>query len=92
MEMQTWTEFKKELLKNKKFAEEYAKLEPEFELAKTLIKKRLEKGMTQQQLAKKIGTKQEAISRLESGSYNPSMLLLRKVAKALDSRLEVTIK
>lgn len=92
MEMRPFEEFKKEFLKNPKIAAEYKKLEPEFELAKMVIAKRLEKEMTQSQLAKKIGTKQAAISRLESGDYNPSFLFLRKVARALDSELKVSFK
>lgn len=47
MEMITFAQFKKEALKDKKIAAEYKKLEPEFRLAEMLIKKRLEKGMTQ---------------------------------------------
>jgi DNA-binding XRE family transcriptional regulator len=92
MEMQTFVQFKKEALKNKKIKEEYDKLEPEFELAKMLIEKRIKKGMTQKELAEKIGTKQAAISRLESGNYNPSFLFLRKIAIALGSRLDITLK
>jgi DNA-binding XRE family transcriptional regulator len=92
MEMQTFAQFKKEALKNEKIKMEYEKLEPEFELAKMLIEKRLKRGMTQKELAEKIGTKQTAISRLESGNYNPSFLLLRKIAIALGSRLDITLK
>ncbi len=92
METRTWAEFKKEFLKDKEIAAEYKKLEPEFEIAKMVIQKRIEKKMSQAQLAKKIGTKQTAISRLESGSYNPSLLFLRKVARALNSNLVISFK
>ena len=47
MKTRTWEKFKKEALKNKRIREEYEKLEPEFELAKMVIAKRLEKEMTQ---------------------------------------------
>lgn len=40
-------------------------------------------------LAKKMKTKQSAIARLESGNYNPTLLFLAKVAKALDARVKI---
>lgn len=92
MKMRTFAQFKKEALRNPKVAAEYEKLEPEFELAKMVIAKRLEKEMTQKQLAQKAGTKQAAISRLESGEYNPSFLFLQKIAKALGAKLKVSFK
>lgn len=79
----------KEALKNPKFKAEYDRLGPEYELISSVIAKRIEKKMTQKQLAKKIGTKQSAISRLESGNANPSFTFLQKVADALGTRLEI---
>lgn len=52
---------------------------------------RLQRGMTQAELARLVGTTQPGISRLESGAYNPSVALLRKVAAALGARLEVRL-
>ncbi len=72
---------------NKKY---YYSLEEEFSLVETIIKKRLEKGLTQKELAKKIGTQQSSIARLESGSYNPSFKFLVKLANALGSRVQIT--
>ena len=91
-DMKDFTEIKKRLLRNREFRKEYERLGPEFELVRILIRKRLQKGFTQQELARKIGTKQSAISRLESGTYNPTMSVLRKVAKALGSKLEISIR
>ena len=88
--MKTYSSLKKELLKDPEVRAAYDALEPEFELAAAIIRKRIEKKMSQAALAKKMGTKQSAISRLESGEYNPSLTLLRKVAKALDSKLTVS--
>lgn len=92
MKLIPFSKIKKQLLKNKAFKAEYDALEAEFTLAAQLIAKRLERGMTQGQLAKKLGTRQSAIARLESGSYNPSLALLGRVAKALDTRLEVSLR
>jgi len=90
--MEDFAKIKKRLLRNKEFREEYERLAPEFELASMLIRKRIEKGLTQGELAKKVGTKQSAISRLESGGYNPSFALLKKVAKALNADLKISIR
>jgi transcriptional regulator with XRE-family HTH domain len=51
----------------------------------------MQKGLSQGELAEKIGTKQSASSRLESGKYNPSLSFLHKVADALDTTLKVTM-
>jgi ribosome-binding protein aMBF1 (putative translation factor) len=91
MRMKNYTNLKKRLLKDKKVLEEYKALAPEFAIAEAVIEKRIEQGMSQSDLAKKIGTKQSAISRLESGNYNPSIKLLEKVANALHLKLSVTL-
>lgn len=89
--MEDFAKIKKRLLRNKEFRKEYERIVPEFELASMLIRKRIEKGLTQGELAQKIGTRQSAISRLESGGYNPSFALLKKVAKALNADLRISI-
>lgn len=88
--MKNYSSFKSRLLKNKELKEMYLGLAPEFAIAEALISRRIEQGMSQSELAIKIGTKQSAVSRLESGSYNPSLKLLEKVAKALGLKLSVT--
>lgn len=47
--------------------------------------------MSQEDLAKRIGTRQENISRLESGSYNPSLRFLKKVAEGLGKKLHISL-
>lgn len=89
--MKTYSQFKKEILKNRKIRLAYEALGPEFEIIAALIKRRLEKGFTQRELAKRLGTKQSAIARLESGTYNPSLDFLKKVTEALDARLKITV-
>jgi DNA-binding XRE family transcriptional regulator len=87
----TSQEVAKELFKDQKFKEAYDALEPEFAFIESIIRKRIQKKMTQAQLAKKLGTKQSAVARLEGGTYNPSFRFLQKVAAAMDAKLNVTI-
>ena len=89
--MKTYKSLKSELLKDKQVNKHYKELEPEFLIIRELIEKRLEKNISQSDLAKKIGTKQSAISRFESGAYNPSLVFLYKVADALNVKLKITV-
>lgn len=90
MSMKDFIILKQKLLKNPEFKKEYDKLEEEYALIASLIQKRIEKRMSQEELAQKVGTKQSAIARLESGNYNPSFKFLRKVAVALDTKLKIS--
>ncbi|OGD98546.1 hypothetical protein A3A49_02015 [Candidatus Curtissbacteria bacterium RIFCSPLOWO2_01_FULL_38_11b] len=83
----TYDEFLAKSLKDPEFKKEYDALEDEFVLINEILSARLAKKMTQADLAKKLGMKQEAISRLESGESNPTYSTLSKVAKALDKKV-----
>ncbi len=87
-----WKEHKRKLLKDPEFRREYEALEPEYKLASTLIQLRLAKGLTQEQLAKLLNTKQESIARLESGGSLPSLSTVKKLANALDAELEINLR
>jgi len=87
--MKPFREFKKQALKDPEILREYGRLGPEFELARMLIQKRLCRKLTQAALAKKVGTQQAAIARLESGSYNPTIKQLERIAKALEVKLVI---
>jgi DNA-binding Xre family transcriptional regulator len=77
-------------LKDKEFRKEYENLEKEFVLAEEILRLRLEKNLTQKELAKMAGTSQPAIARLESGKYNNiSLSFLRKIGKALNAEPEI---
>ncbi len=89
--MKNWTNLKKELLADKEVVKEYDNLAPKYTLISQLIEARLKKGLTQEQLAKRIGTKQPAIARLESGSTNVSLAFLEKITQALDTELVIKI-
>lgn len=81
--------FKKKLFKDPEFVKAYHELDPEFAVIEAILRARLKRGVTQKKLATRLKTKQSAISRLESGTANPSLNFLKRLAKALDSRLEI---
>lgn len=78
-----WKEHKKQLLKDPEFRKGYETLEPEYRLATDLIRLRL---------AKRLNTRQESITRLESANALPSLSTVKKVASALDADLEINLK
>ena len=92
MRKKTYQQLKRELLKDEGIRQAYERLGPEFAVIEMIIKKRIENGLTQKELAKKIGTKQSAISRLESGTYNPTLSFLQKVVEGLGAKLKIALK
>ena len=83
---------KKKALQNENVKEEYHALDAEFELSDTLMTMRSKAGLTQEQIAEKMGTQKSNISRLERGSANPSWQTLQKYAKACGFQLSVAIE
>jgi len=85
-----WSEVKERALRNPEVRAAYEELEPEYEITRQLIRARLERGMSQKELAAKIGTRQSAISRIEGGGQNVSVGMVNKVARALGTKVHVT--
>ncbi len=90
--MTNWDVYKQKLLKDPEFKKLYEDSQPEFEIAKAIIHARIENKITQKELAKRINTTQSVISRLEQGRTSPSIALLKKVATALNTTLQVQFK
>ena len=88
-DMTSWSDLRKKWMKNQKFKKAYEELQPEYAIIHAIIKKRIESKMSQKDLAKKLGTKQSAISRLESGKYNPTLSFLKKLSTTLGGKLEI---
>jgi len=77
-------------MKDPAFKKAWHDLDGEFELLESIIKARESAGLTQEELAKKIGTKQPALSRLERGGFQKANIeTLRKIAEALDVKLVI---
>ena len=89
----THEELKQKAFKNKNVKEEYDKLDLEFQLLNEMLTARKEAGLNQSQIAEIMGTKQTAITRLESalsiGSHSPSLSTLKKYASAVGCHLDI---
>jgi DNA-binding XRE family transcriptional regulator len=85
----SYKEYKKEALKDPELKAAYDALEPEFKMAESMIRARLAKQLTQEQLAKKAGVTQNTIARLESGTNNPTIATVSRVASALGKELRL---
>jgi len=93
--MLTHKEFIKKALSNPDVKAEYEKLKPEFMLFDELLRARKAAGLTQAEIAERMGTKTPAIARLESGGgsnkHSPSIATLRKYAEAVGCDLEIKL-
>jgi ribosome-binding protein aMBF1 (putative translation factor) len=85
-------EVAKEWMKKPKFVAAYDALEEEFAMAEALIRARAEAEMTQEQVARAMGTTQAVVARLESGRTMPSTRTLKRFAKATRTRLRISFE
>jgi transcriptional regulator with XRE-family HTH domain len=89
----THHELKQTALKKPEVKATYEALGPEFELLRQMVRARHEAGLTQAQVAERMGTKPPAVARLESsltsGKHSPSIATLRRYAEAVACRLEI---
>jgi transcriptional regulator with XRE-family HTH domain len=89
------SELKDKALKNENVRAIYEALEPEFSLLRELLNARQKAGVSQAEIAKLMGTKAPAITRLESslssGKHSPSIATLKKYANALGCHLEIKL-
>jgi DNA-binding XRE family transcriptional regulator len=83
-------EITNEWMKEPRIKAAYDALEGEFALANALIEARIGADLTQEQVAEAMGTKQEAIARLESGRRMPSTRTLERFAKATGTELRIS--
>lgn len=86
-------EYKAQIFKERpQVKEEYDALGPQYEIIRAEIESRKVAGMTQAELAERMGTAQTNISRFESGRYNPSLAFLQKMAESLGKKLKITFE
>ena len=70
----------------------YEALEGEFALVRALIEARARAGLTQEEVAQRMGTTQAVIARLEGGRVQPSTRTLDRFAKATGTRLKISFE
>ena len=89
--MSSYNDFKKELLKNPEVKAEYDALEPEFNIIQAMIDARKQQNLTQEELSKRTGITQADISRIENGTRNPSLEMVKRLAKGLGMQLKLEL-
>jgi len=76
-------------LQDEHFRKEYEAIQPDMDIIRTLVRIRKEQCLTQKELAARTGIDQGDISRLENGSRNPSLNMLKKLADGLGMSLRL---
>jgi DNA-binding XRE family transcriptional regulator len=84
-------DLKRRLMDDPRFRAEYETADAEFAIIEELIRARASANMTQADVARRIGTTQSAIARLEGGGVSPSISTLRKYAEATGARLQISL-
>ena len=87
--MKTLEDYKNEQMKNPEFAKEYAEMQPEMDIVRAIINARLSQHLTQKELAERTGIDQADISKLENGTRNPSINLLKRLAQGMNMALKI---
>ncbi len=83
----TFEEWQEEQKQDPEFIAESLALEAGYQIARL----RILKGLTQAELAERVGTRQLSIARLESGNRKPSLSFLEEIANALGAKVEIKI-
>ena len=78
-----------ELMQDSEFRKEYEALQPEMDITRAILDARIRAGLTQKELSEKSGISQADICRLEKGTRNPSISLLKRLAEAMGSTLRI---
>ena len=87
--MKTFNQFFDEQVKDANFKKEYDNLQPEFDVIRALIEARKSVHITQQELAKRTGISQADISKIENGTRNPTLNMLKRLADGLEMQLRL---
>jgi len=91
MKLLSFEQYFEESLKDPKFKKLWERSDVKYQLSRQIIKKRLNKKISQQELAKRVKTTQNIISRIENSNFNPSLNLLKRISIGLDSKLDIRI-
>lgn len=87
--MKTLNQFKNEQMKDVEFEKEYEAIQPELDVIRAIIDARISQNLTQKELSERTGINQADISKLENGTRNPSVNLLKRLADGMDMALKI---
>lgn len=76
-------------LENPDFKKEWDDIQPEMDVIRAMIDARIEQNLTQKELAARTGIDQSDISKLENGTRNPSLKLLKRLAHGMGMQLKI---
>lgn len=82
-------DYLEEQLEDPEFKKEWDDIQPEMDVIRAMIEARNEQNLTQKELSARSGIAQSDISRLENGTKNPSLKLLKRLAAAMGMRLKI---
>ena len=78
-----------EQLKDPEFKKEWDDIQPEMDVIRAMIDNRIAQNLTQKELAERTGINQADISKLENGTRNPSLKLLKRLAAGMGMALKI---
>lgn len=87
--MKTFNDMLEKQLKDEEFKKEYETIQPEMDIIKALVDARNSLNLTQKELAKRTGINQADISKIENGTRNPSLNLLKRLADGMGMVLNI---
>ncbi|MDD6481572.1 MAG: helix-turn-helix transcriptional regulator [Lachnospiraceae bacterium] len=87
--MKTLKEFKKGQMQDAEFVKEYEAIQPEMDVIRAIVDARTSQNLTQKELAERTGINQADISKLENGTRNPSVNLLKRLAEGMGMALKI---
>lgn len=87
--MKTLTQFKNNQMQDTEFVEEYEAIQPELDVIRAIVNARTSQNLTQKELAERTGINQADISKLENGTRNPSVNLLKRLADGMGMSLKI---
>lgn len=87
--MKSLKQYKEMQMKNPEFAKEYESIQPEMDVIRAIIEARTSQNITQKELAERTGINQADISKLENGTRNPSVNLLKRLADGMGMVLKI---
>ncbi len=87
--MKTLNNMLSEQLKDEEFRKEYEAIQPEMDVIRAIVDARTSQNLTQKELAERTGIHQADISKLENGTRNPSVNLLKRLAEGMGMALRI---